>query len=383
MRGSTRRRGKGPKPWTALWDHVDASTGKRQQKSKSGFRTQKEAQQHLASVVVDTAQGIFVEPSKMPLGQFLLDEWLPAVDPTVKQGTRRTYGRVAKLYIAKRDIGNIPLRGLSPAHVNKLYAQLDADGLSVASRRLVSAVLGRALGDAMRWGKVPRNVARLADPPSLPTSRVQAWSPQELKRFLAHVEHDEHAALWRTLAMTGMRRGEALGLGWECLDLDAASLRVERQLVPLDPSGVDFDSPKNKRGRRTIALDAGTVAVLREHRARQLLEQSLAGDAYEHGDLVFANALGKPILPSTASDRFLRLRDAAGIPVGTLHALRHTHATILLTEKVPLHVVAARLGDDPKTVLSNYAHLLPHSDSDAAETAASVLADKPLTNAAV
>jgi integrase len=380
MRGSTRKRGQ---TWTALWDHHDPATGQRRQKSKGGFRTQREAQTHLATVITQSAEGTYIEPSKQPLAAFLLEEWLPAIKPTVKQSTGRRYERVGILYLTKRDIGAVPLRGLSPGHVNKLYAELDAEGLSVATRRLVSAVLGRALGDAVRWGKVPRNVARLADPPSLPTSKVQAWSTGELSRFLAYVEGDDLFALWRLAALTGMRRGEALGLAWECLDLDVASLRVERQLQPVDPSGVRFDSPKNRRSRRTIALDAETVAVLRDHRERQLLEQDFAGDAYEHGDLVFADPLGAPILPRTASDRFLRLRKAAGIPVGTLHVLRHTHATILLTEGVPLHVVAARLGDDPKTVLSTYAHLLPHSDSGAAETAAAVLADKPLTNAAI
>ena len=74
-------------------------------------------------------------------------------------------------------------------------------------------------------------------------------------------------------------------------------------------------------------------------------------------------------------------RKAAGIPNGTLHVLRHTAATIALTEAVPLHVVAGRLGDDARTLLGTYAHLLPHSDAMAAEAVAAVLVDKPLTDA--
>lgn len=66
--------------------------------------------------------------------------------------------------------------------------------------------------------------------------------------------------------------------------------------------------------------------------------------------------------------------------MGTLHTLRHTAATLMLTAGVPLHVVAARLGDDPKTVLSTYAHLLPHSDAAAADAVAGQLVDKPLTD---
>jgi integrase len=78
-------------------------------------------------------------------------------------------------------------------------------------------------------------------------------------------------------------------------------------------------------------------------------------------------------------------RRAAGIPTGTLHVLRHTAATVALTADppVPLHIVAGRLGDDPTTLLSTYAHLLPRSDAQAAEAVAAVLVDSPLTDRAV
>jgi integrase len=169
-----------------------------------------------------------------------------------------------------------------------------------------------------------------------------------------------------------MGRGELLGLQWQTVDLEAATMRVERQLHPYG-TGVQFGTPKSKRGLRTIALDAGTVQALREHRGRQLLEQSLAGDAYEHGDLVFCDELGVPIRPEWLTREFPKLRKAAAIPVGSLHVLRHTATTLALTAGVPLHVVAASLGDHPQTVLGTYAHLLPHSDVMAAEAVASAV----------
>ena len=150
-----------------------------------------------------------------------------------------------------------------------------------------------------------------------------------------------------------MRRGELLGLQWDTVDLAAATLRVERQLHAAG-GGTKFDTPKSKRGQRRIALDAGTVQALREHQDRQLLEQSVAGDAYEHGDLVFCNELGAPIRPEWLTRTFPTLRKAAGASVGSLHVLRHTAATLALTAGVPLHLVAARLGDHPQTLLTTY-----------------------------
>ncbi len=269
-------------------------------------------------------------------------------------------------------IGDLRLQGLSGGHLNAFYRELEQDNLSVASRRLTHAVLSRALRDAVRWGKTTRNAAAAADPPSVPESRTTAWTPGELSRFLRHVGTDRWFAIWRLAATTGMRRGELLGLTWFALDLEGASLRVDQQLVPTR-GGVTFGAPKSKRSRRTIALDADTVRVIRDQREAQMLERQLAGDVYADHDLVFANELGMPIHPQRLTERFLELRKAAGIPTGTLHILRHTAATVALTNGIPLHVVAARLGDRPETILRAYAHLLPHSDAEAAAAMAALI----------
>jgi integrase len=89
---------------------------------------------------------------------------------------------------------------------------------------------------------------------------------------------------------------------------------------------------------------------------------------------VFADRLGGPIYPQRLTQWFSEHRKAAALPTGSLHTLRHTAATLALTAGVPVHIVAARLGDDPKTTLGTYAHLLPQSDEMAAERVAAALA---------
>ncbi len=106
----------------------------------------------------------------------------------------------------------------------------------------------------------------------------------------------------------------------------------------------------------------------------QLLGRDFAGDAYADRDLVFADELGKPVHPQRLTEWFRRHRKAAGVPAGTLHILRHTAATLALTSGVPVHIVAARLGGTPATVLGTYGHLLPQSDEIAAERVAALLA---------
>jgi integrase len=116
-----------------------------------------------------------------------------------------------------------------------------------------------------------------------------------------------------------------------------------------------------------------TVETWERHREAQLVERALAGDAYQDGDLVFCDELGGPIPPNRLSEQFLRHRKAARIPTGSMHILRHTAATLMLTSREPVHVVAARLGDRPETILKVYAHLLPHSDEAAAKGMAALL----------
>jgi len=102
--------------------------------------------------------------------------------------------------------------------------------------------------------------------------------------------------------------------------------------------------------------------------------RDFAGPAYADRDLVFCDPIGGAIWPQRLTERFAEHRKAVGIQTGSLHTLRHTVATLALTQGVPVHIVSARLGDDPKTILATYAHLLPQSDELAAERIAGALA---------
>lgn len=357
--------------WSVVHDEPSAD-GRRRQRTKGGFATKRDAQRYLTDALARIDGGVYTSPSKLTLGEYLTAEWLPAVEGTLRPLSFSRYRAVVRLYITPQ-IGAKRLQALSGGQINGAYADLERAGLSIATRRLTHAVLHRALRDAVRWGRLTRNPADLADPPSRGGSRAQAWTAGELRRFLEHVRDDRWFALWRLAATTGMRRGELGGLTWRALDLDGARLSVEQQLVPTR-GGATFGPPKSSRSRRTVALDAVTVAALREHKAAQLVERSLAGDAYADLDLVFADALGGSIHPQRLTEWFSEHRKAAGLPTGSLHVLRHTSATLALTAGVPVHIVAARLGDDATTVLSTYAHLLPQSDELAAERVAEALA---------
>jgi integrase len=162
------------------------------------------------------------------------------------------------------------------------------------------------------------------------------------------------------------------GASWPSVDLDAAKLTVEQSLVTVDYR-IELQPPKTKRGNRVIALDAGTVEALRQHRLRQLEERLAAGEAWANDlDLVFTREDGSPIHPQAFSEAFHQHVADAKLPKLSLHGLRHTHATLALRAGVHAKVVSERLGR--ATVgftLDTYTDALP----DMQETAAGMVAE--------
>ena len=281
--------------------------------------------------------------------EYLTKEWLPAIEHTIRPTTYRSYVAHVECHILPA-LGSVQLQKLSPAQINALYAKLgrsgkrNGQGLTALSVRHVHAVLHRALKDAVRWGELARNPADLADPPRVAAHghELRTWSAEQLAAFLNSRRDDRLYALWHTLAMTGLRRGEALGLRWEDVDLEAGRLAVRRALVPSGRE-VLVSEPKTARGRRVVALDPETVAVLKGQAARQL-EVQQACTAWTDTGLVFTGEDGEPLHPEVVSRCFRKAVKEAMLPVIRLHDLRHTHATLALRAGIHPKVVSERLG---------------------------------------
>ncbi len=181
--------------------------------------------------------------------------------------------------------------------------------------------------------------------------------------------------------MTGMRRGEVLGLRWSDLDLDAARLSVRQALVAV---GYDvITSTPKSHNARMIDLDAETVRKLRQHRCQQNEERAEWGADYHDQDLVVAKENGEPIHPHTFSQSFERVIGRAGLRTIRLHDLRHTHASLALKAGVPVKVVSERLGhESPAFTLKQYAHVLPGMQAEAARSVAALVAGHTEADAA-
>ena len=378
MQGSfTRKRGA---KWTAYFYVVDAA-GKRRQRSKGGFKTKRQAQAYLTKVVGQVQKGELVEPSKLTLREYLLEQWLPTVRSSLRPSTWESYSSVVERHVLPA-LGATPLQSLTAGQLDLLYAQLlqsghhRGQGLAPKTVRYVHTMLHKALKDAERKQLVPRKVAQSADAPKLRQvgqRDMKTWTANELRGFLEGMaEHRLHAA-FVLAAMTGMRRGEVLGLRWRDIDFRNARLAVQQTLLSVNYE-LQFGSPKTQRGRRSISMDPATVAALQAHRERQHGEQKLVGSSYRSYDLVFAKPDGDPVHPDYFSQCFDRSVARLGLPRIRLHDLRHTHATLGLAAGVPAKVISDRLGHATVAFTQDvYIHAIPELDVGAAERVADLV----------
>jgi integrase len=263
-------------------------------------------------------------------------------------------------------------------------------GLSEKSVWNVHICLRAALYDAV-----------LADPPLLRRNpaagamkepdgerEMLTWTREELTAFLDFQKAERDFPLWWVGAYTGMRRGELLGLRWSDVKWDLRSISVQQQLgLDVNDDGErDLVPVKTRNGRRAIGVFEDTLQVLREHRAAQEFERRSWGHAYRSDlDLVFCRPDGSPEDPDAVTHRFERAAERAGAKtIGGPHALRHTHATLLLESGVDVSVVSKRLGHaNVKITADRYAHVTARLQQDAAARFSAYLSTPPPENLTV
>jgi integrase len=188
-----------------------------------------------------------------------------------------------------------------------------------------------------------------------------------------HISADRLANLYHLMLVTGMRRGETVGLRWEDVDLDGECLFVIQQITDVNGRSM-VSTPKTKRGDRVVYIDAETVVMLRRQQETQNLERTGWGPAWNDSGLVFTREDGSALRPEYATRRFQALAQDAGLPVIRLHDLRHTNASLALDAGVDLKVVSERLGHSQIAITADlYTHVNSGPGRAAAEQIARAL----------
>ena len=328
----------------------DPGTGKQIQKSVYG-KTQKEVRKKLTEKLSQLDQGVYTEPAKLTVGGWL-DIWLAEyVQGKVKPFTVDSYRVQIETHI-KPALGAVKLAALNTPAIQKFYNQLrqpqgERASLSPKTIKNIHGVFHSALKKAAALRYIPYNPSDACELPRMEKKEIQPLDDAAIAAFLKAVQGDQFEILYKVTVFTGMREGEILGLQWDCIDFDAGTITVRRQLQKeKKKGGVHYLSdPKNSKPR-TIKPARAVMQLLQHRRAQQCADQLRAGELWDNPwNLVFTNETGRHLVAGTVYKDFKRKAAEIGLPDARFHDLRHSYA-----------VAALQAGDDVKTVQGNLGH---------------------------
>ncbi len=364
--------------YVVAYDGIDPISGRERRRWHPAGTSRDDAEDLSRQLERDLSSRPTLPPGRgTTLGRFLVEDWLPRKRRTLAPTTAYRYAWMIDHYVIPR-LGHVHLRRLRADHFDDVYTELlsvggrDGDGLSPKTVLEVHVLVRGALDDACRRRLVVDNVVAHATRPCGRSHRVvpeRWWTREQLTAFLTHARQVRLYPALHLSACTGMRRGEILGLHWGDLHLATRRLSVCRNLQLVGTTVVEAPC-KTRASRRCIDLDAATVSLLERWRD----QQAETGCPVGPDDPIFTTVQGRRINPDVLSQTFARLVIGSGVRRIRFHDIRHTHASLLVQDGVPIKVIAERLGHShPAFTMATYQHVLPGMQADAAARFAKLL----------
>jgi integrase len=300
------------------------------------YRSDAEAWEGWQGLLQQRADGLLGATELETVTQ-LVDAWLETIiKPNVKPQTYFNYKRSMRDYVVEH-IGHIKLAELSSRHVQVLVNKLVARGLAPGTVRFAYRLLKSALKQAIQWNILSRNVGDGARLPRANKAKAKVFTTEEARIFLRAIRGHRLEAYFAVALSLGLRRGEALGLRWQDVDLEKKQIYIRVNLQLIERRMI-LSTPKTESSEAPLSLPAPLIAQLKAHKIRQIEERLQQGDKWkdwEGAGLLFTWSDGRPISGAVMLHKLRAILAKAGLPRLTIHELRKSCATLLHAQGVP------------------------------------------------
>lgn len=345
---------------------VDPFTGKQRRTTRRGFKTQKEAKKAERELLLSVEEDGFTDHYSKPTFKEVADLWLESYETTVKPTTYQNTKNYLNAII-ENHFKEIRIESVSVAKMQKIVIELSKKYVTYLN---YLSIINRVFKYAVHLDIIQTNpVDRIIRPKQQkPRKEKIALTKKELNKFLALAKKDARPVLytaWHTLAYTGLRRGELLGLEWSDVDFKNKTISVSKTLVTINGK-LSTQSPKTKRSARTISLDDSTVQVLKDWKLEQ--KKLFFKLGVKSKNIVITNTKGGYFDFAHFRDELKYFLGKHKLKQFSVHSLRHTHASLLFEAGIEPKTISDRLGhSNIQTTLDMYTHLNDKQRSDVAD----------------
>ena len=379
------------KTWTAHAKWTDRD-GKPQQKAKGGFPTKKAAQKAEREILGRVDSGRQMGGKSPSLADYLVDIWLPKHRQLskLKASTYETYKMLISVYICPR-IGHLRIDEIRTQHLESFYIDLQENGrakglkdgsksLSAKTVRNIASIIHKALKDAVRLNQIAFNPSDSAIKPKMEMHEADFMTPENLMKYVASIQDHRYGPALQLVALTGMRRGELLGLSWKDVDFKTGKINIHRTRIRAGNMTI-FDTPKSKKSKRIIEVDGDTMQKLHAWKIAQAKERlALGGKWSDTENLVVTDPTGSAPSMSAFDRMFKKTLHDAGLAAMKFHSLRHSYVIAALRNGGALKAVSERVGHaDPAITQRVYNHVIEGDDRDLADNTALYILGAPST----